>query len=522
SHELRTPLFAVLGLAAVLEDSEGLNSVQRDHLATIRSSGEDLQTLISNVLDYSRLESGSMQKSNLELLSFPLRDGDQRKNVELVLATPVTLDPPFSLIGDPFRVKQVLLNLLSNAVKFTSTGSVIVSWEFEEANETQTVVRVHVKDSVRPLPQMDRLFKSFSQIDSSITRSYGGSGLGLAISQSLAQLMGGSCTASSEVGVGSTFSFSFVAGRTSPVPNPFPRFSVGRSAFIVSKSENWASRDVLKSNLVAFGFSPVHPASGCSLALSTTSRENLLSVSLQELAKMKEKQPKAKFFYLTRSIELSNTIQKLSIPHSSIISRPLKAHALYASLTPSNGSKPIAPAKSSTGIDKEMARKHPLQILLVDDNQVNCVVGKRILERFGYTNIATAYDGKMAVDMAEQTRFDLVLMILDGYAANTRIAASPLAGRPIVVALSANTDDDTRDLVAREGFFFYLTKPMVINVLARILVEAHAARVQNQSEGTGSPGNQVPSPSKKMRLDPEPRSEAATQPTRGGKEPPST
>ena len=133
--------------------------------------------------------------------------------------------------------------------------------------------------------------------------------------------------------------------------------------------------------------------------------------------------------------------------------------------------------------------------------------------------------------------------ILDGYAANTRIAASPLAGRPIIVALSANTDDDTRDLVAKEGFFFYLTKPMasrvvdqlflpptfeaetifsssslqVIGVLARVLVEAHTTRVRNQSEGTGSPGNRVPSPSKKIRLDPEPRS-TTNQPTRGGKE----
>jgi len=209
------------------------------------------------------------------------------------------------------------------------------------------------------------VMQSFSQIDSSITRSYGGSGLGLAISQSLAQLMGGSCTASSEVGVGSVFSFSFVAGQTSPIPNPFPPLPVVRSAFIVSKSEDWASKSVLESkwaypdscsiysrsrsklisppslSLAAFGFAPVHSSSSVSSALSASSRENLVgsgydvvlvvseSIGLKELGKLKEVQPRAK---VSASFPLSDRLNFLTSPFPCFSFSVLLPHSIHRSL----------------------------------------------------------------------------------------------------------------------------------------------------------------------------------------------
>jgi signal transduction histidine kinase len=190
------------GLAAVLEMSHGLSPVQREHLRTIISSGEDLLGLINNILDHSRLESGSV---TLERIPFTLRDVvesgldtvaavGQKKGLELCLISPFRTDPP-GLIGDPFRIKQVLLNLLSNAVKFTSQGSVTVQWTWEAVLEGKIKITLDVKDTGIGIPahsefsiprclteilmkaEMSKLFRSFSQIDESITRSFGGSGM---------------------------------------------------------------------------------------------------------------------------------------------------------------------------------------------------------------------------------------------------------------------------------------------------------------------------------------------------------
>lgn len=227
SHELRSPLSAVLGLAAVLEASPGLSGVQREHLRTIISSGEDLLGLINNILDHSKLENGSV---TLERIPFTLRDViesgldtiaavAQKKNLEVSLVNGITSDPP-ALIGDPFRIKQILLNLLSNAVKFTPKGTVTVKWRFEEAPDEGVIIHIDVQDTGIGIPasKMDKLFQSFSQIDESITRSFGGSGLGLIISKDLARLLGGDCVATSELGKGSKFTFSFTASRNPDQP----------------------------------------------------------------------------------------------------------------------------------------------------------------------------------------------------------------------------------------------------------------------------------------------------------------
>lgn len=220
SHELRSPLSAVLvrrffqvsksilmvqGLATVLRESPGLTEVQREHLQTIQSSGEDLLGLINNILDVARLENSSV---SLERTPFSLREvveaaldtmasTAQKKGLEVCLISSFKSDPP-GVIGDSFRVKQVLLNMLSNAVKFTSKGKVTVQWEHEARKENKVFITLIVEDTVSglrkvfredtdiqgigiPAQKMDKLFRSFSQVDESITRSYGGSGESLAL-----------------------------------------------------------------------------------------------------------------------------------------------------------------------------------------------------------------------------------------------------------------------------------------------------------------------------------------------------
>lgn len=207
----------------MLEASPGLSQVQREHLRTIILSGEDLLGLINNILDLSRLESSSV---TLEHIPFSLRDlveGSldilatvaQKKDLEICLINPIDTDPP-ELVGDSFRVKQVLMNLLSNAVKFTSEGRVTVHWAHECIADNKCLITLQVKDTGIGIPasKMDKLFRNFSQVDESTTRSFGGSGLGLVISRNLAEILGGTCTAASEYGKGSTFTFTFVADFT--------------------------------------------------------------------------------------------------------------------------------------------------------------------------------------------------------------------------------------------------------------------------------------------------------------------
>ncbi|KAL7415520.1 hypothetical protein BDY24DRAFT_381403 [Mrakia frigida] len=511
SHELRTPLFAVLGLAAVLEDSPGLNSVQREHLSTIRTSGEDLQTIISNLLDWSRLESGSLQA---ESIPFSLRDVIettlesvatmcQTKGIEVLLANSVATDPTHLLLGDPFRIKQVLLNLLSNSSKFTTaSGSIIVRWKItKNGSERSSKVVLSVADTGVGIPpqKMDRLFKSFSQVDSSITRSHGGSGLGLAISQSLAKLMGGSCSAKSELGKGSTFDFSFVVQEASDSPSPslsFPPHQTPRNAFLLCPLS--PCRQILEENLVAFRVFPIRGASTVQDAISPINPEGLKNssydfvfvnpqlVSLEMLRQMHELQPNAKFLYLPRVIELASVVDKLRVPHSSMVTRPVKASLLHAAIQPPSDDPPPSSstpiAGPSSGLDRTLAKACPMKILLVDDSKINIMVGRKILERFGYgtESVSFAYDGQQAITASEKTRYDLIFMdlsmpVVDGYTANDRIRASPLTGTPVIIALTANADRDTRDLCEEKGFFAHLVKPLNIPSLHAALRRAFDA-----------------------------------------------
>ncbi|KAL7415804.1 hypothetical protein BDY24DRAFT_270396 [Mrakia frigida] len=384
------------------------------------------------------------------------------------------------------------MNLASNAIKFTPEGgSIVVRWKIEPRDSTQTLVKVSVADTGVGIPphKMDRLFKSFSQIDSSITRSYGGSGLGLAISQSLARLMGGSCSAKSIIGTGSTFSFSFLVSTqdASKTEQPFPSFPPGRNAFVLARPGTL--RRTVEEELTTFGITSdgEESISKASSKLASVQYSILLVdsrlVSSDDVKHLVKIQPNGKIIFLSAIAQLSSTIDRLNIKHAETLLRPLRTSALYDAVAPvSAGTSTALPQKPKLRSEIDPELKYPLSILLVDDNRVNCLVGARILERFGYTDIQTAFDGLEAVEKAEANgSFDLVLLdlqmpVLDGYKANARIASSALTGKPCVVALSANTDDVTMDQVHRESFTAYLSKPLSIPALAETLVMVHGLR----------------------------------------------
>lgn len=490
SHELRSPLAAIMGLAAVLENSASLTPVQREHLSTILTSGNDLLALISNILDHSKLESNSVV---LEHIPFSVRDVvesaldtvapvAQSKNVELTVLSIFRNDPP-GLLGDPFRVKQVILNLLSNAVKFTPPGErgkrtarVTIERMWEDLGDGQIKIILTVEDTGVGIPasKLNKLFKSFSQVDESITRSYGGSGLGLVISRDLASLLGGDCTVESEFGKGSKFTFSFVSTRDPNwKPEVIRRFPRPKRVFVLcSRDMVWGR--LLEEDTKEFNCIPTRFIDDAKLALVPGRANGLnsgieyafclidaLSVDFETLKRMRELQPNAKvsippraialpnsqFMFVTRITEIASAMELLQLSRESILARPLKFRSIHDAIIPvtppKGGSAPALKAKRP--INKQLGKEKPLVVLVVDDAPVNIQVCKRILELYGYKDVDSATDGLQAAEMAERRRYDLILLdlqmpVLDGFGALERIQASPLAGEPCCVSLSANVD----------------------------------------------------------------------------------
>ncbi|WVF70314.1 hypothetical protein IAT40_005103 [Kwoniella sp. CBS 6097] len=518
SHELRSPLSAVLGLSAVLDASPGLSGVQREHIQIIRSSANDLLGLINNILDHSRLESDSVV---LERIQFSLRDvvetaldtiapSAQAKNVEVCLTNAFDEDPP-DLIGDPFRVKQIVLNLLSNAVKFTPKGRVSIEWRFKVTDD-KVKIDLAVNDTGIGIPasKMNKLFKSFSQVDSSITRNHGGSGLGLIISKDLAKLLGGDCYAESEIDKGSTFHFSFVADVSAIKDTKWDHFSQPKSCFIICDPDPWWK--MLDRNLTAMGCRPLRfeeDVNKCLVknhdnGLDSSKRFDFVIIDTRcitphILAKMKQLQPNAKFIYLAKITALGEAMKDFDLSRDEIVARPIKFASLYKALMdPSlshdgtRGAKPPNQAKKL--VDKGLSKAYPLEILLVDDNAVNVSVGKRLLELFGYTTVDSASGGQRAIEMAQEKAYDVVLLdlqmpVLDGFSTRQQLKENPKVGDPCVVALSANVDQATQQKCTAAHFFGYLSKPMDIPKLADILSRVYAERQdkrRNESEAMQS------------------------------------
>ncbi|KAJ9105540.1 hypothetical protein QFC19_003522 [Naganishia cerealis] len=512
SHELRTPLYSISGLCAVMQSSSDLKPAQSENLGVIASSAEDLQRLVTAILDMAKLESGGM---TAEAIPFQLRDTlesslesvahiSRAKDIELVLQNDVSTDPPGRLIGDPHRLRQCLLNLLSNAVKFSRTDHnsayIKLGWTIEQDDEETDTVTITVTDNGIGIPKskMNRLFHSFSQIDASITRQYGGSGLGLSITRGLARVLGGDCWAESAEGQGSTFYLVVKVKReVDGSITKEPRFPAGSARTAIVFAPDTGTTDVLTRNLRQFN---VEARRDGRLELNELldppphfvfiDIENVED-SCDRLRSFAKQSEFSKLVYLVALTEVSSAMETLALTHDSIVTKPIKGRALYEvtkHLTETKKRMPKKVGNTGSMMDKGYGKKYPLNILYVDDSSVNVMVGRKLLQRFGYNEIDVCYDGLQAVAAAEKKEYDLIFMdlqmpVADGYSATAQIQASKSTGWPSIVALTANADENTRNRCISSGFNGFLSKPLMISTLEETLRMTYKTRYPEGGTG---------------------------------------
>ncbi|KAJ9091836.1 hypothetical protein QFC19_008950 [Naganishia cerealis] len=422
SHEIRTPLFAITGLCSVMEASSDLTEAQRENLQVISQSADDLQRIVTAVLDWSKLDARSI---TTESIPFNLRNVIENaletvahlarsKNIRLLLENPVTTDPPMALLGDPHRYRQCLLNLLSNAIKFTKStlpnqhSTVSVSWSWQDhPDKVEITCAVRDEGIGIPAKSMHRLFHSFSQVDSGISRNFGGTGLGLSITRGLARLLGGDCWAESVEERGSTFYLLITAdkakGPDAEQPQTYPP-GPPRRAIMYAPSNVGSS--VIQANLQHFG---IKTTLASIERQSTPANPDFVFVDADEPAinsevikTLRQRHQGSKFVFLITLTDVSKFVDSLALNQEAIVTKPLKAQSLYnttknlAASSSNNGAK--ATKKTSTmdasyakvssfylviinGRNTELRallQHYPLKICYIDDSNVNVAVGKKV------------------------------------------------------------------------------------------------------------------------------------------------
>ncbi len=499
SHELRTPMNAVIGMTSLLADLK-LTAEQADYVETIRTSGEALLSIINDILDFSKIEAGkvefeqapylvrSMVEEAIDLVSAQASS----KRVELMYR----LDPnvPTEIIGDQTRTRQTIVNLVANAVKFTEGGEVRVFVSAEKTTNDSCELCVAVQDTGVGIAKdkLENLFRAFTQADASTTRKYGGTGLGLTISKRLVELMGGSISVESEVGLGSTFTFKLPVqvGNLQAVDEAqiYSRVLTGKSIAIVAVSPTLA--DILSYELEAIGAATHVLSGGKELVTCLTGRTEfdviLLDSKLRDMNGIEAAQT-----IRTRLKDRTPIVMMSSVGHRPKINskyvdgwatKPLKCRRIFGALCRVLDEDFVDEYVGSglSYVDASMAKEIPLKILVAEDNIVNQKVARRMLERLGYT-VDVVANGIEAVAAFERVNYDVVFMDrqmpeMDGMEA-TRVIRKNLAKdrQPVIVALTADAQATDRDECLEAGMDYFLAKPVRLAEIAETLQQIKPA-----------------------------------------------
>ncbi len=506
SHEIRTPMNGVLGMAELLLFSK-LDATQRDQTETIRDSARALLTVINDILDYSKIEAGKLELESIDMdlrrilddVAHLLAFQAEAKGLELI--TSVDTAVPDWVVGDPGRLRQVLLNLGNNAIKFTSAGEVSLALSMANDDIREPVIRCDVTDSGIGIPadRLQVLFQPFSQVDTSNTRIFGGTGLGLSIVKRLVDLMGGTLAVTSVEGSGSVFSFTAkFRGTVRPPATQALKLEALERRRVLLVDDNANSRGSIAQKLERLG---IHVTSvGDAHSAIQTLRATLETQSRYDAVLIDALMPGVDGFELGRLIRCEPRIayvklvllapaggssrmdDMVAVNFSAQMPKPVSERDLRQCLIRLMSPGSSDPAAGVVEPRKPIATAtRAAKILVAEDNVVNQKVVRGALTRLGHV-ITIANNGAEAVAISRENRFDLILMdcqmpIMDGFEATReirRLEESSQAHVPIV-ALTADAMQGTDELCRAAGMDAYLTKPLdlakVRETIARLLDE---------------------------------------------------